>query len=597
MLLNWILVISIASPGGSIDLHSAIAKGQDEVVIAAIRKDRGLLTPKTKKSPSPLHLAAEYGRHKIIEVALDLGADPNLEDPRGRTPLNELLDSFDLPDGWKPSLELLLRNGADPNHIDRFANPPLLIMFRSGLYRNRVMAPAGLPGKDVKKLLAMVEIMAASGADLWLKTKKGVDLLDLSILWGFRPLVPYLVGRLPDSFRQRRLNDALIKTTILAKDQPAVMMTIRSEMAKVLLAAGAEKAAAEKGLVFAAHWDEPMMLELLVASGANLDGSRDGHGFSILERAFLQKREKNDPVISFLFSKGADIHHRDKQGETALHHAVKNGSFYWVKTLLDKGAVLDDDESRMPLLAVAMLNRNFDMVAYLYRKGANWDGRHYNGKPVTDDFLPNHVSSGTSMAVFLHGLIRWRAGDRGPMEKFAELVSDPKADPEARRRWALYLAEAAPRTMMSRYIALLEDEDEVLAKTAFAMLRRKARQYVGEGFPESKSQDRWKAWMATWRPKLPDQLDETVVRGKIGVVLGNSDIAKVLGDHGAEKAGVREGDKVAAVDGIPIRAFRRRNATIRWLLSGPMGSEVVLTMGREGERIDVPVERTLPIHD
>ena len=56
---------------------------------------------------TPLHLAAAYANKDMIRVLLNAGADPNIADKGGNTPLH-LTDS-------EIAVEMLLNAGADPN--------------------------------------------------------------------------------------------------------------------------------------------------------------------------------------------------------------------------------------------------------------------------------------------------------------------------------------------------------------------------------------------------------------------------------------------------------------------------------------------------
>lgn len=83
------------------------------------------------------------------------------------------------------------------------------------------------------------------------------------------------------------------------------------------------------------------------------------------------------------------------------------------------------------------------------------------------------------------------------------------------------------------------------------------------------------------------------VAGGVGVRAGRHPhgvvLAKVLDDSPAFDAGLREGDVVVAVDGAPtvdmsLRAFVDEAV-------GPQGTEVVYTVLRDGEEVDVPMVR------
>jgi S1-C subfamily serine protease len=65
-------------------------------------------------------------------------------------------------------------------------------------------------------------------------------------------------------------------------------------------------------------------------------------------------------------------------------------------------------------------------------------------------------------------------------------------------------------------------------------------------------------------------------------------VVDVTEDGPAEKAGVKEGDAVAAVGGTPVSELADFYRAL-WKL-GPAGTTIPLTLRRDGERVDVAVE-------
>ncbi|XP_014232822.1 serine/threonine-protein phosphatase 6 regulatory ankyrin repeat subunit A-like [Trichogramma pretiosum] len=114
-------------------------------------------TPEKKLGQTPLHLALHFGLQKVAELLLRRGANPNLADNDGTTPLHLLCRWFDdkflkiffeicvnqvvqvnVEDKWnvrpldralvdrnKKVIEVLLRRGADPNWVDQDGKTPL----------------------------------------------------------------------------------------------------------------------------------------------------------------------------------------------------------------------------------------------------------------------------------------------------------------------------------------------------------------------------------------------------------------------------------------------------------------------------------------
>jgi len=65
---------------------------------------------KNRDGKTPLHNAASEGHLEVVKLLLERGADPNVKDDDGNTPLHNA--------AWRGHLEvvkLLLEHGADPN--------------------------------------------------------------------------------------------------------------------------------------------------------------------------------------------------------------------------------------------------------------------------------------------------------------------------------------------------------------------------------------------------------------------------------------------------------------------------------------------------
>ena len=77
---------------------------------------------------SPLHYAAQFGYTDMVKLLLDAGADPNMSDSWGLTPLHWASEpsTEDVDQATAMSVvKLLLNSGADPNKADKQGRTPL----------------------------------------------------------------------------------------------------------------------------------------------------------------------------------------------------------------------------------------------------------------------------------------------------------------------------------------------------------------------------------------------------------------------------------------------------------------------------------------
>ena len=152
-----------------------------------------------------------------------------------------------------------------------------------------------------------------------------------------------------------------------ADGQTALMVVARSSnvsAARVLIKHGAnvnarESWRAQTALMWAAAESQPEMVKVLIRAGADLDARSQVNKWS--------REVSAEPRIQW----------RPAGGFTALLYATRQGCLACVTHLVEAGADLNlaDPKGVTPLI-MAITNLNFDIAAYLLRKGANpnkWD--------------------------------------------------------------------------------------------------------------------------------------------------------------------------------------------------------------------------------
>ncbi|MES2604673.1 MAG: ankyrin repeat domain-containing protein [Pseudomonadota bacterium] len=149
--------------------------------------------------------------------------------------------------------------------------------------------------------------------------------------------------------------------------QTALMAVARTgslEAAELLLEHGANINAAETwggqtALMWAAARQQPAMVKLLIAKGAEIDKRA-------IDRNW-ERRVTSEPRVKEMF----------QGGFTALLYGVREECLECVKTLLDAGADINkpDPDNVSPLI-MALVNMRFDIAKYLVERGADvnqWD--------------------------------------------------------------------------------------------------------------------------------------------------------------------------------------------------------------------------------
>jgi len=73
-----------------------------------------------RTTTTPLHIACSYGYKEIIKILIDYGANPNLKNSQGLTPLAEMYNGY-----HKELIVFLINNGANVYEVDNDGNTVL----------------------------------------------------------------------------------------------------------------------------------------------------------------------------------------------------------------------------------------------------------------------------------------------------------------------------------------------------------------------------------------------------------------------------------------------------------------------------------------
>ncbi|KAJ6092624.1 ankyrin [Penicillium sp. IBT 16267x] len=289
--------------------------------------------------------AANIGDEDIVQLFLERGADLNLKDQDGITPLFWATKSYGVT-------KLLLEKGADLQVRDIGGRTPL---FWAAMHGNN----------DVLKLFI------EKGADWDLKDEDG----GTPLFWATTTnSTTKLLLEMGADLHHRNKRGA---TPLFGASRYGL-----DHVPELLLEKGADLHLRDKfgrtPLFWAAGNGAEHVTKLYLEKGADFD-VRDEDGKTPL---FLAAMEGHDGVIKLLLEKGAEWNLKDKHDRTPLFHAVAYGHEVAVQLLLEKGADFDisDEDGKTPLSYAA--EDGFEgVVKLLLEKGADFDLRDKDGKP------------------------------------------------------------------------------------------------------------------------------------------------------------------------------------------------------------------------
>jgi ankyrin repeat protein/L-ascorbate metabolism protein UlaG (beta-lactamase superfamily) len=350
--LSWLLsAAAFAQSGGGDDILIALAKGETEKVLDMLRQNPDLLRSDLggEGGMTLLHCAVFYGNEAVVDYALKNGADLNIKDRRGLSPV-----WFAVSGGRPELLRKLIALKADLGSVNpagdnmlfravQKGNPEIVrILLESGFRageKNRRGTPPVIAAARLDEL-EIVKLLEANGADLKSFSETGATILHEATASGKATVVEYALDRGLD---------------INARDANNLTP-----------------------LWWAVSWGNTAGAMALIERGAEIDMKGPEGATPLFVAVSMGSRE----VAAALAEKGADVNAAGDGGLTPFLFAIKRGQADLVKLFLEKKANVeqrDPQTGKTPLLEAAL--RGYpDIVEALLSAGANKDARDRMGR-------------------------------------------------------------------------------------------------------------------------------------------------------------------------------------------------------------------------
>lgn len=302
---------------GFTPLSFAVQCSHEETVKVFLdpNKNRGKVTFDSQNNDgwTPLSYAATRGDVRTVGLLLETGrVQPDMPTHDGRTPL-----SLAAEHGYRKVVELLTKNGVNPNFRDKDDRTPLAWAIEGthkycttcSIVSHLLSVGADLDSKDINDQMLLQRVV-----------EKGSDRAALEILSGMK-----FYDRTPLSWAAETGNETVVKF-LLTQDATKVDSEDRGGRTALWRAADARK--------------EPVM---------KLLARKDNQTFTV----FVQ--EGNELGVRCMLDAGCDANMRDPLGRTLLHVAALHGQYKILEDIIEAGVDInakDNDEKTPIRLAV-----------------------------------------------------------------------------------------------------------------------------------------------------------------------------------------------------------------------------------------------------
>jgi hypothetical protein len=244
--------------------------------------------------------AALYAGADCIQLLLDRGANPNVSNAAGATPLMWAIPNF-------AKVKALVEHGADVNARSRI------------LQRTPLLVAASYPGS-----VEILRLLLSKGADLHAKDRNGMHALGRATTSADVTVVRFLVESGLDPNEQ---GYGPARLRLYARHHLPTIDYLQSKGLKM----------DREVLPGAAHWHDPQLLEKWIEMGANVNARSAPYERSALMTAAAS--EQSTPAsLKLLLEKGADPNAEDIEGERPLDWAIYRADQGRIDVLRQYGA-------------------------------------------------------------------------------------------------------------------------------------------------------------------------------------------------------------------------------------------------------------------
>jgi len=373
---------------------------------------------------TPLHIASILGHSAIAKYLLDNSADTNVQDSSGSTPLHEAVRYGNLP-----IISYLLNAGANINAQDNLGKTPIMVIMpkdkMESIYKVLVSRKADLNLKDafgdtlihtatmMHAPSSILELLVENGADVNAKNKEGVTPFEIAIQHRDKEMTRFYANHDAD-IHTKDTHGISPLSLALDADKELFEMIISEKNAQ------SQNSEGNTPLHIALLNDAPLEKILYIISLTEDVNIRNSDGSNVL---YLACTKRQEPVVQALLEKGGDIFSINKDSESALRIALRDGGIVqdWIIT---SKTIKATDGSGNTCLHYAAEWKYINAIESLVEKGANPLAKNANGENIlfsaaktnNENVINTVVKVGTPVnerdnlgSTPLHMAVRWDA--------------------------------------------------------------------------------------------------------------------------------------------------------------------------------------------
>ena len=298
---------------------------------------------------TPLHFAASEGLVNNVQILLENGADPNIEDVLGKTAVVRAIEN-----GYTSSVQMMICHGANIDHRNRLERT--LLHDASYWGRSEIVELLIVAGLEINARGKRGETALHEAA-----TNKIDELVRVLLKNGADPSIVDNEGRTPMAVA--RQYGSTVVARILAgdiKDENENGESEEQDESEIKLAAWA-----------LAELRYKREIEKIVTDNGNLESKNPMSGDDALHYAVWRQ---DFEILSILLGAGINVDSVNNQLNSALHYCAYQGFTEGTKLLIEHSARLDQKNitRRTPLL-IAQDQGHFPVIVELIEAGADID--------------------------------------------------------------------------------------------------------------------------------------------------------------------------------------------------------------------------------